>query len=307
LPENVNRRAWVRGAVELGVNPHAAVDSRLRVVRIDRVEDADESAPLAVLVHYACHATTSGAESRLSADWPGVMRQTLQASYAGAGNRTPVVVFLQGCAGDVTHRIGRDRNAWPGHFDRQTSVQSAILGRLAAAAAIDACEHAVDAVAATVEVIARPLSLRYHRSPGTEDTEIQVVRIGPHAHHLRGTDESIWIVALPGEPFSDYGTELADQFQQRVGAAPNKVIVCGYSNDAIGYLCTPAALRQGGYESSRAHEIYHRPAAFARETQRVVFDAANEAAVSLVDARRETEPGAASSFRRLGHRLLLRS
>src|SRR5262245_37463632 len=118
LPENVNRRAWVAGAVQLGIKPAGPVDSRLRVIRIDRLRDSQESPPLALLVHYACHATTSGAVPRLSADWPGVMRQTLQAAYARADQPTPVVVFLQGCAGDVTHRIGRDREAWPGHFDR---------------------------------------------------------------------------------------------------------------------------------------------------------------------------------------------
>ena len=117
LKENINRRAWVDGNIELGTNPAGPVDRRLRVVRIDRLKDSEESPPLALLVHYACHATTSGGVPRLSADWPGVMRQTLQASYAGADKPTPVVLFLQGCAGDVTHRIGRDREAWPGHFE----------------------------------------------------------------------------------------------------------------------------------------------------------------------------------------------
>jgi hypothetical protein len=234
------------------------------------------------------------------------MRQTLQASYADADNQTPVVVFLQGCAGDVTHRIGRDREAWPAHFERYTSVESGILGRLAAAAAMAACERSVPADAEAVDVISRPLSLHYHRQRGTEDTELQVVRIGPRAGAPRAAEQSIWIVALPGEPFSTYGTELGRRFGRRVGAASNNVMVCGYSNDAIGYLCTPQALREGGYESSRAHEIYHRPAAFARGTQRLVVDGATEAATCLASARRP-DSGAASSLKRFGQRLLLGS
>ena len=186
-------------------------------------------------------------------------------------------------------------------------MKAAILGRLAAAAALVACEHAVPAAAETVDVIARPLSLAYHRHQGTEDTEIQVVRIGPRAGHPRAAAESIWFVALPGEPFSTYGTELGRRFRRRVGAAPNHVIVCGYSNDAIGYLCTPQALREGGYESVRAHEMYHRPAAFARGTQRLVCDGATEAATCLSAPGQQSESGAAFSLRRFGQRLLLGS
>jgi hypothetical protein len=232
------------------------------------------------------------------------MRKTLQAAYAGADSPSPVVVYLQGCTGDVTHRIGRDREAWPEHFERHTPVQSAILGRLAGAAAVTACEHSVPAEAEAVDVITYPMSLPFHRHPGSEDTEVQVVRIGPRDGHPRRAEESIWIVALPGEPFSTYGTELGRRFHRRLRATPNKVIVCGYSNDAVGYLCTPQALREGGYETRRAHEMYHRPAAFARKTQRLVLDRATEAAAGLLNGRRSSESRAASSLKRLGQRLL---
>jgi hypothetical protein len=304
LPQNINRRAWVRGRIELGANPAGPVDRRLRVVRVDRLNALEGAPPLALLVHYACHATTSGGVPRLSADWPGVMRQTLQAAYADADHPIPVVVFLQGCAGDVTHRIGRDREAWPGHFERYTAVESAILGRLAAAAAMTASEHSVPADAETLDVIVRPLSLPFHRHRDSEDTELQVVRIGPRAGHPRRAEESIWIIALPGEPFATYGTELGDHLKRRVRATPNNVIVCGYSNDAVGYLCTPRALREGGYEAGRAHEMYHRPAAFAPKTQRLVFDRAAEAAASLLIDRHPSESREASSVRRFGQRLL---
>ena len=71
LPENVNRREWKGGRIELGADPRGPVDSRLRVVRIDRITDSSHSSPLALIVHYACHATLSGGVPRISADWPG--------------------------------------------------------------------------------------------------------------------------------------------------------------------------------------------------------------------------------------------
>src|SRR5262245_26659050 len=143
LPENVNRRVRRTRRVELGVNPRGPVDSRLRVVRIDRATAAPGRAPLALVVHYACHATTSGGVSKISADWPGAMRSTLQRVYGEAGD-APVVCILQGCTGDVTHRVGRDREAWPRHFGESTSLQSNILGCLVAGAALSASERSVD-------------------------------------------------------------------------------------------------------------------------------------------------------------------
>src|SRR5438874_1409565 len=95
----------------LAVGSHATEWLLLSVVRIDRVTDSLHSSPLALIVHYACHATSSGGVPRISADWPGTMRSVLQSIYGK--NTAPVVCFLQGCAGDVTHRIARDRGSWP--------------------------------------------------------------------------------------------------------------------------------------------------------------------------------------------------
>src|SRR5262249_46896965 len=131
LPENVNRRVRRGGRVELGVDPAGPVDSRLRVVRLDTKAG---SSPLALIVHYACHATASGGVNQISADWPGSMRSALRALYNQ--REAPVVCFLQGCAGDITHRIARDRDSWPEHFGQHTMLQSQIMGRLGAAAAL---------------------------------------------------------------------------------------------------------------------------------------------------------------------------
>src|SRR5439155_8203733 len=141
-----------------------------------RVTDSLHSSPLALIVHYACHATSSGGVPRISADWPGTMRSVLQSIYGK--NTAPVVCFLQGCAGDVTHRIARDRGSWPQHFDQHTSVQCEILGRLTAAAALNASERSVGLRAESVDATIQPLSLPYHRHPASEETEAQLVRIG---------------------------------------------------------------------------------------------------------------------------------
>jgi hypothetical protein len=294
LPENVNRREWKGGRIELGAD------------RIDRIADSSISSPLALIVHYACHATSSAGVPRISADWPGAMRAALQSNYGK--DTAPVVCFLQGCAGDITHRIARDRHSWPEHFGQHTSVQSDILGRLAAAAAFDASERSVGLQAETVEATIQPLSLRYRRRLASEETEAQVVRIGPASTRHESAEQSIWIIALPGEPFTTYGTDLGDRLQRQLGAAQDRVLACGYSNDAVGYLCTPEALREGGYEAVKAHEMYHRPAAFSAATQALVSDGVSQAAARLMD--RSPVPDASRvgfAWKRLGQLLSFRA
>jgi hypothetical protein len=276
LSENINRRLRRKGLVEFGVDPAGPVDSRLRVVGLNRKAD---SSPLAFIVHYACHATASGGVPHISADWPGAMRSSICALYDQ--QEPPVVCFLQGCAGDITHRIGRHSESWPEHFAQHTAVQSQIMGRLGAAAAMAAHERSVAVPAETVATVARPLSLRYRWRPEFERTHLQVIRIGASSEDPVSTDAAIWMVMLPGEPFAEYGTHLAERLGRELGVDEHHVLVCGYSNDSVGYLPTRAALHAGGYEVARAHHLYGRPAPFAGSTERRVLARASAAAAEL--------------------------
>jgi hypothetical protein len=281
LAENINRRLRRGRQVLLATDPNGPVDHRLRVLRIDRAAGPQPSAPLALLIHYACHATTSSGVPEISADWPGYMRAAVQRLY-GEDHEPPVICFLQGCAGDLTHCIGHNRDAWPQHFEQRTCVQSGILGRLAAAAALSASERSVGFPMESVRTVVEPLTLPFHDRSGAEETELQVIRLGPRQRRPEDSCESVWIVGLPGEPFTVYSTDLGRQFQHQLGARNDSVLVCGYTNDCIGYLCTPKALREGGYEAAVAHQMYHRPAPFAAATQKLVFDCSLKAAQTIV-------------------------
>jgi hypothetical protein len=279
LPQNINRRIKTLAGVKLGTDPKGPVDSRLRVIRIDRAGEVAGSSPLALIVHYACHATCSGGVPSISADWPGAMRVALQSTYGSED--PPIVSFVQGCTGDVTHRIGRDLESWPEHFGQHTAVQSEILGRLAAATAFDASERSVEIPAEALDVITEPLLLPFHDQFGSEETEMQLLRIGPPAICANSSQNSVWMVGLPAEPFATYSSGLGDCFQRHLGAAGDRVMVCGYINDLVGYLCTPEALREGGYEASVAHHFYYRPSSFSAATQALVFDRILKAADHL--------------------------
>ena len=277
LSENVNRRLRVGDHIELGVDSAGPVDERVRVVRLDKADGTN--VPVALLVHYACHATTSGGVTEISADWPGAMRNHVCERYPG--NDKPTVLFLQGCTGNLTHRIGRDTESWPDHFGQETTVQSQALGRAVGQAAIQASEDSKELDAVDVEVGVKPVSLPFHNRTSVETSEVQVARIGPGRYLADTRDQAVWFVGLPGEPFTEYSTDFGREFQRYLGASPDRTLVCGYTNDCVGYFCTEEALQEGGYESASAHRMYHRPAPFSGSVQSILRNHCLNAAQDL--------------------------
>lgn len=95
---NVNRRQKLpEGRVVVGQNERGPVDRTVRVIRID---DLDEK-PLATIVHYACHPTTTGWQSRqFTPDYPGMTKKLVEEGMGGT------CLFLQGATGDIGPRRG---------------------------------------------------------------------------------------------------------------------------------------------------------------------------------------------------------
>ncbi len=174
-------------------------------------------------------------------------------------------MFLQGCAGNVNPRWVYDRPEadpapdpdWPEGLEerlRETRRLGRMLGgaALAAAESITRYERDVTLDARLVEV-RLPLSPapddtdgppkprpatrypcraeRFERDPESIATTVQVLRVGPS-----------YLVGLPGEIFVEYQIEL-----RRKIASPF-VFVSGLAGDYVGYVSTPAAFEEGGYE-----------------------------------------------------------
>ncbi len=78
-------------------------DPRLSVLATRRGDGALQ----AILVHFACHPTILGADNlSISADFPGALRRNVTASLAQHTGE-PVVLFVNGAAGDVSTRFTR--------------------------------------------------------------------------------------------------------------------------------------------------------------------------------------------------------
>ncbi|MEA2529207.1 MAG: hypothetical protein QOG89_851 [Thermomicrobiales bacterium] len=220
----------------------------------------------AVLVHFACHPTILGADSRLvSAEFPGALRRSLRALVDGDG-QAPVVLFANGAAGDVSTRFTR-------HGQDVAEVERVGAGLAAAAVAALAGARPVDGPIRYGRQRV-PLPPRSLDDPAAERAEIEgvggelvsaaerrkaetraqgaallarLVEAGPEAIRA-ALDVEAWalgdvvLVAVPGELFASLGARIA-------AASPSPTLVLGYANGYVGYLADEAAYAAGTYEA----------------------------------------------------------
>lgn len=267
------------GQVTAGVhnrrNPGAVIDPDLGIVRID---DA-AGRPLAVLLNYACHPTcVTGENQLLSAEYCGYATAHIQQAT------NAITLFFTGAIGDVgpaqrgwdvLEQIGNALadealrvlptitvTAWQTltSTSRELALPLQPLPTVADLAAFVAEQQRLLAdparmqqpyqpqivgamlnwTAATLTTVTAPAA------PTTVTTEIQVIRAG-----------DLFLVSAPGELFVELGLAV------KAGASTGHCFLCGFGNDNIGYIPTPHAYPQGGYEIADAYKYYGYPAALA--------------------------------------------
>jgi neutral ceramidase len=258
------------GQIVLGQNPNGPVDRRLDVARLDTADDA----PLATLVGFACHPVCqSGRMTRLSADFPGRMREAAE-DLTGSP-----CLFIQGAAGNINpvqmeHRYEPARR----------------LGTILGAAVVQAYEEATLEPADTVATLRSDLELPAMSFPSVEEGQKSVAAL--EAEHQRLTDAgaspgSLWwcerrlqrarsmlesresgqplptvpaevsafrigplaAVTVPGELFCEIGMRIK-------AASPfPHTLIAGYTNGSVGYIPTAEAYPEGGYEVTHACRV----------------------------------------------------
>ena len=198
---NMNRRMQLAdGRVVVGRNPDGPVDRTVRVVRIDGLDEA----PVATLVHYACHPTTIGWQSQLATpDYPGMMKRVVEEQLGGT------CLFLQGATGDIGPRLGftGDLGVYR-RFGRLLGLEaskvalgidtlpreSRFAGVQASGAAIALFdEHPVETAPATLGVLSRflPLPLKPFPPPAEAEVEAEALRVEVARLRREGTETEI--------------------------------------------------------------------------------------------------------------------
>lgn len=208
-------------------------------------------APIAVLLHYACHPTVLSAANRLySADFPGAAREQLQAAFPGV-----VALYLNGAAGNISTRFHRHDQSFA-EVDRL----GGILAEQARALIVSAtAEPATLGLAReTITLPFRAFAAETRALAGTGNARLDTVRAeGAHIeaklrqalHGRTGQTSALsalrvgrWrLLAVPGEAFSDLALALR--------ADDPYALVVGYANDYAGYFPTQAAIDDATYEA----------------------------------------------------------
>ncbi|MCX6046664.1 MAG: neutral/alkaline non-lysosomal ceramidase N-terminal domain-containing protein [Chloroflexi bacterium] len=238
------------------------VDTAVGVLYLETLEDQ----ACTVLANFACHPVTVQVQPYVSADFPGAAMTLLEKSLPRCSNS----LFLQGACGDINpirnttdfadvERYGLmlggevikvvGQLSAPDYPTTTPTIQVQTETLLLKVRELPALEPAQQAYAEAVRQQANTLTdaershwvreqrmaeeklLLIERGAAPIPAEVQVFRIGDVA-----------LVSLPGEPFAELGLTIKRHSPAR------HTFVIGYANGWIGYLPTPEAWQQGGYE-----------------------------------------------------------
>lgn len=233
-------------------HPTAPVDPTVSVLRVDTMDGK----PLAVLVNYACHPVIFGADNLdFSADFPGVMTQTVEGAFSKAGLTAPLTFFLQGAPGDINvFDAGTPRDKavekrdWSGqHLGEEAErVALKIHSEASTEPSIDFAEDTLDfhlrwnpdkfreAILAGIG----PQAFKIYSPPIKEDMRLPVMTVL--------LNKKIAMMGMPGEPFVDF------QIEWRARCPLKDAFFLGYANGYNGYFPTIKAASEGGYGTASA-------------------------------------------------------
>ena len=230
-----NRRWEYDTAAREAAKESPAINPRLWVMRVDDLDGT----PKAMLVHFATHPTILGADNlELSAEWPGVLQQSLEAAYPGA-----VAMYANGAEGDQAPDGAKGADAFARANDfgtRLAAIATALLNDtntepdltiahayiLAPLGEPVFSESSKKGPYAFMEPMALEALPRF--------AALQQFRIGASA-----------FAGLPGEAICDVG--LATEHALRKAGATHAIVI-GLANDYVGYILNEKEYAHGGYE-----------------------------------------------------------
>ncbi len=225
------------------------------------------SKPFAMVCNYSVHIDVTGG-TKISADFPAVMTDTLRAVYGPE----LMVMYVQGACGNINHCAYLQNNPYPG----KGVWKSEQLGRAFAGKALTIAEKALPSktlkVGAAREILDVPMYPRdlvlerrvaaakakaepsapekrlieladSYDPEGTTPREVQSLRIG----------DAVFCGA-PGEYFVEWGLEI------KKWSPFAYTFVAELCNDSVGYIPTYEAFMRGGYEATPVVSVRSTPA-----------------------------------------------
>lgn len=260
----INRRRWEHGQIIMAPNEEGTVDPELNVIRFV----AENNRQKAIMVHFACHPTTTD-QNLISSEFPGVAMALVEKNL---GTDT-TAFFIQGCCGDVRPRLVRD-----GQFYRGGNEEVVRFGTELAAQVMGVLQHPMRRIqpgmigsrSVTAEL---PLDV-------PPDSSIRPESVPFHIHLVTIADE-LSLLAMNGEVVTEYGSYVKQLFA-------GKVLPVGYSNGMLGYIPTAKQIAEGGYEADGSHVYFHLPARFSSSLEEIIKREIREI-LSIKDRRDQDE------------------
>jgi neutral ceramidase len=205
----------------------------------------------AVIANFGCHASVALLSRELSGDYPGEAMHALESALGGQA----VALCTNGTAADVDPTL--EMPVWGPRND----ANALRLGRIYAAQVLELLERApvgdeasIGAARCSVElpvradwkrlVQAEPSLLRqeFASANPASQTLAQIIREGVvHSEVQVLRLNELCLVGLPGEVMTSTGLKLQKDW-------PNAAVV-ELANDTVGYILTPEAESEGGYET----------------------------------------------------------
>jgi hypothetical protein len=213
-----------------------------------------------LIYNYACHPTTLGSDNYLiSADYPGVVRKTLEER-----NKGMTTVFLQGCGADIKPSATADNNN--GRF-KSCNFDELEKAGISFADEIEKCLQSENWRKIEADFNATETEVKLYSEIWDDDKwnamlndpneaayrkraierilegkkENKVKNYFPYYISVLRLDDKTCIAALENEVVSDYGKAIKGLFKE-------DVITLGYSNSIVCYIPTKKVLIEGGYE-----------------------------------------------------------
>jgi neutral/alkaline ceramidase-like enzyme len=220
------------GVVRLGANPLGPIDDAVQIVRVDKVSGA----PLAIMIHYACHGTSlGGRNSKVSGEWMGRMQEYVEKQFPGLGS-----IYLQGAAGDINPRVVGGLDGYKDNVETTWALGEEI-GREAARVYRGLSPESW--VSPRVQLESADILLPRNYRELFQDFKATAITVPTTIVRI---GDLMW-TTFPGEMFSNIG--------KRVKAASPATFahLMGYTDGYVGYFPEQKAYAEGGYEVASTH------------------------------------------------------
>jgi neutral ceramidase len=284
--------------------PNGPIDPTVTLIGITETSGR----PLAAIVGFACHPVTLwGYHNQVTPDFPGYLRRELGEVFGPDG----VVMYVNGAAGNLN----------PAAFDHQhvgVNYSRRIASEIAKAAS-QAWHNAAPIATSPLETARVERSLRLDPLPSSDQLdaivrrEEEFVRANPEqplaedrlqrtlqwARDVRQTINGnnlpdrdvlelqairmgdLLVMAVPGELYVEIGRKLQETSPLR------HLLIAGYANGMLGYLCTRAWQEQAG---SQEKFISLRLRSLSVDTEDAIYEAASSLLANWKDANWRNAP-----------------